>query len=522
MTARDSLCALSAVQQSKALAQKETTSRELTEAHLARIDRLNPKLNAFCAVFHERALADADASDARRKSGDPRGPLDGVPVSVKECFDLEGQATTLGLTNRKDHKAPADAALVQLVREAGGVILGRTNNPQLLLSHETRNPVFGQTNNPWSLGHVPGGSSGGESSAIAAGLSPLGLGSDLGGSIRVPAHFTGIAGLKPTLDRWPWRGGNTGITGQEAVRGMAGPMARTSEDLGFFMGALDPARMTELDPRVPPLPWVSPSTIDVRKLRVGVVRQDFLVKPSPAVTRALDEAAAHLRAFGCDVIDFEIPDLLEGIARYSAALSSDGGKTLAGRLAGGVVDPMMAALLSQVRVPNTLRRVLAMVLRRHGDDALATVFSRAGERSLQSYYKLTADIRAYRFTVLDAMAKARVELLLTPPFATPALEHLTSGEFLLGGTYAMLFNELQLPAGTAPVTRVRDNELAPQRTQLRLEKVASRIDAKSKGLPVGVQVVGRPWAEAQVLAAMQVVEEGARAGSEFPRTPVEL
>lgn len=521
MATVDPLCALTAVEQSQLLSRREVNSVELVGAHLSRIARLNPVLNAFCEVLGEEALAAAAASDARRSQGRALGPLDGLPVSVKECFDFKGRPTTLGLVQRKGRRAPDDAALVKMVRESGGVIVGRTNNPQLLLSHETRNPVFGQTNNPWSLAHAPGGSSGGEAAALASGLSAVGLGSDLGGSIRVPAHFTGIAGLKPTLDRWPWRGGNTGISGQEAVRGMSGPMARTSRDLALLMGAFDPRRMTALDGRVPPLVWEDPAHVDVSKLRVGVVRRPVLVAPSPALSRAVLEAEAHLHGAGCATVDFELPELLDGIARYSAALTADGGETLTRHLRGGPVDPLMKTLLDQVSVPNWMRQGLSVLLRATGDGDLAHVFARAGRRSVASYYQLTDEIRGYRLRFLDAMDAAGVDLLLLPPFATPALPHLSSGEFLLGGAYAMLFNELQLPAGTVPVTRVRAGECALARPPLRLEKVAARIDARSAGLPVSVQVVGRPWAEATVLAAMHAIEERARACPEFPKTPLE-
>lgn len=521
MAPPDALCRLTASQQSRLLAAREVSSRELVQAHLDRIGAVDPRLHAFCAVFPEQALAGAAESDARRARGAARGPLEGLPVSIKECLDWQGLAVTLGLPGRVGHRAPADAAVLTLVREAGAVPLGRTNNPQLLVSYETRNPLYGQTNNPWSLQHAPGGSSGGESAALAAGLSPLGLGTDLGGSIRVPAHFTGTAGLKPTLDRWPMRGANTGMPGQEAVRGMAGPMARTTADLVLMMGAFEPRRLTELDGRTPPLPWQDPARIALDRLRVGVVRGALVVQPSPAVARAVEEAAGHLRAAGCAVEEFELPEALDLVARYSAALTADGGATFRERLRGGAVDENMRALLRQVQVPNALRRVLGALLERRGDVALARVFRKAGQRTLPSFYKLTDEIRGARGRFLDALAARRLDLLLLPPFATPAVPHLASGEFLLGGAWSMLFNLLQLPAGVVPVTRVRADETSPARSALRLEAQAARIDARSAGLPVGVQVVGRPWEEHLVLAAMQAVEERARAAPGFPHTPVD-
>ena len=222
------LCRKTAVELCRLLAAGEISSEELTRAHLDRIDRVDARVKAFTMVLRHEALAAARRADEERRRGDARSPLHGLPISVKESLDMAGLASTLGAVSRKTHRAGEDAVVIELLRDAGAVILGRTNVSQLLLYHESRNPLFGQTANPWSLDHTPGGSSGGEGAAIAAGMSPLGVGTDVGGSIRVPAHFSGIAGLKPTLDRWSNGGSNTALRGQEAVRSQVGPMARTA------------------------------------------------------------------------------------------------------------------------------------------------------------------------------------------------------------------------------------------------------------------------------------------------------
>src|SRR5579863_9046274 len=255
---------------SSMLARGETSAREVLLAHLDRIGRTDGRIHAFTEVLKDRALDDADASDARRRRGESRGPLDGMPVTFKECFDIEGRPTTLGIPAWRDRVATRDAAMVTLVREAGAVVLGRTNLSQTMLFAEASNPVYGRTNNPWSAAHTPGGSSGGEGAAIAAGMSPLGVGTDIGGSIRTPAHFCGVAGFKPSLDRLPMRGYRTVLAGQEAVRGMGGPLARTVGDLTLFFRALDAARLAELDPRVPPLSFGDPEAVRLEGLAVGV------------------------------------------------------------------------------------------------------------------------------------------------------------------------------------------------------------------------------------------------------------
>ena len=179
---RQSATALSAM-----LRRREVGARDVLRAHLERIDAVDGRIHAFTEVLREQAQADAEASDARRARGEERGPLDGVPVTVKECFDVAGRATTLGIPSWAGRIAERDAAMVTALRQAGAVVLGRTNLSQTMLYVEARNPVFGQTSNPWSSAHSPGGSSGGEGAAVAAGMSALGVGTDIGGSIRTPA-----------------------------------------------------------------------------------------------------------------------------------------------------------------------------------------------------------------------------------------------------------------------------------------------------------------------------------------------
>jgi fatty acid amide hydrolase len=503
------------------LEKKEISSREATLAHLEQIARHDADLHAFTEVFREDALKAADAADKARAAGEVPSRLLGLPVSVKECFDIAGKPTTLGVPSRQKNLASRDAALVEHLRLMGAVILGRTNIPQLLLSYESRNPIWGAVKNPFALDRTPGGSSGGEAAALAAGLSPFGLGSDLGGSIRVPAHFTGTAGLKPTLDRIPARGCQTGLPGQEVVRGMPGPMARTSRDLALWFSTLDPQWMAKADGRVPPLPWIDPAQIEVAKLRVGVVQPGpFFVAPSAAIARSIEDAGNLFRAAGCDVVPFEIPDVVGLYALQASAISSDGGAVINGALSGNATDPVFQALLANFRRGRGMRAVASMVLKRRGDPLVSEVIGRMGKRPVQELWSLTALTRATRQTFLDAMAKERIDLLLCPPFATPAAQHTTTAEFMPAGAYSSIFNVLQLPAGVLPFTTVRESETARPASASALDKMAAGIDLNSAGLPIGVQLIGRPWEEHLVLAAMIELEGRARASPEFPLTPI--
>jgi fatty acid amide hydrolase len=506
---------------SSLLARGEVAAREVLDAHLERIEAVDGRVRAFTEVLREQALADAEASDARRRRGEARGPLDGVPVAIKECFDVAGRATTLGLPSWRGRIAERDAAMVTLLRDAGAVILGRTNLSQTMLFVEARNPLFGQTGNPWSLARSSGGSSGGAGASLASGTSPLGVGTDIGGSIRTPAHFCGVCGLKPTLDRLPMRGYRAVLAGQEAVRGMGGPMARSVGDLVLFLRAIDPRRASELDPRVPPLAWDDADGVRLEGLRVGVFCDDGIMPASRALVRAVHRAGEALRARGCEVFPFDPPDVKSAILGYLAALSADGGEALLAALAGGEVDPVLEPMRQLARVPTTARRVVVGATRAFGQDGLALMLGAMGEKSVGELWRVTDRLRAYLTTMLEAMDAQRIDLLLCPPYATCALPHGGSKGFTLASSYSILFNVTQFPAGVVPVTRVREDEASRPSGRDTVTQRAAEADAGSAGLPVGAQVVGRPWRDHVVLAAMRAIEADVAGESDFPATPID-
>ena len=214
-----------------AVAASEMSAADVVGAHLRRIEAVDARLNAFVDLDAGRALAAARAQDDRAARGEPRGPLGGVPVTVKSAIEVEGLRCETGSASRRDVRASADAVVVARLRAAGAIVLGTTNVAEMLMGYETANPLHGTTRNPWDLDRTPGGSSGGEAAAIAAGCSAGGIGSDGGGSIRVPAHFTGICGLKPTPGRVPSTGHQPACLGPFSVIGAVGPMARTVADV---------------------------------------------------------------------------------------------------------------------------------------------------------------------------------------------------------------------------------------------------------------------------------------------------
>jgi amidase len=225
------LTAMSATALAAAIRQKRVSSREVVQAYLDRIDQVNPQINAVVQLRHDAALAEADAADAALSRRESKGPLHGVPITIKDLFEVAGVISSAGTWGRRNFIPAQDATAVARLKTAGAIILGLTNTPELGIAITSDNIVYGRTNNPYELGRTPGGSSGGEGAIIAAGGSPFGIGSDAGGSIRIPSHFCGIAGIKPTSGRASRTGHFSGPGGAGDKLWQIGPMSRFVEDL---------------------------------------------------------------------------------------------------------------------------------------------------------------------------------------------------------------------------------------------------------------------------------------------------
>jgi fatty acid amide hydrolase len=516
----DDIWQLSACEIRDGLAQGTFSSVDVVQAHLARIDQVNPKLNALVHRFDEEALKGAQASDQRREKGESVGPLDGIPMTIKESLATVGTPVTLGIENRRNEPTPRDSVVVELLRKQGAIILGKTNIPQLLLCHETDNKIWGRTPNPFDHERVPGGSSGGEAAAIASGMAPWGVGTDIGGSIRVPAAFCGISGLKPTVDRWSNLRSYTALMGQETVRGQCGPMARRAKDVAFLFRALDSPMHATLDPGVAPVSTPDPASVSLAGLKVGYYSDDGFLAASPSVARGVEEAAKLLEAAGATVIPFTPPSQNELITLYYSALSSDGGATVRERLKGDALIPQLKMLMRSANMPNTVRKGAAWLLGKKGEHRIERVLKAVGAKSVNTYWKLNAQRSAMRLEALAAWDKSQLDIVLCPTHATVALRHGDSADFSAAGSYSMRYNLLNFPAGAVPVTTVSDEDQPRATPRDRIEKVAASVEKGSKGLPVGIQVVGRPFEEHKVLAAMIAIDEGAQGHTHFPQTPV--
>jgi amidase len=303
------LTSASATSLARLIAGREVTARDVVETHLRRIEAVNGDVNAVVQLDAERALAAADAADGAVARGEPLGPLHGVPFTVKDTIAAAGIEMAMGAPERVGVVATDDATAVARVKAAGGILLGKTNCPVYGGGIETDNPVYGRSSNPYDLTRTPGGSSGGEAAIIAAHGSPCGLGTDSGGSVRLPAHFCGLASLKPSAGRVPLTGvlddeGPLGTLGDP--RTQIGPLARSAEDVALLLRVV--AGPDGSDGGVAPVPLGDPGEVDLRGLRVAVQTDNRLAAPTPETIAAVGAAADALAAAGAAVAEARHPD----------------------------------------------------------------------------------------------------------------------------------------------------------------------------------------------------------------------
>lgn len=514
------LYALSATEMLAQLNAGEVTSVALVQALHARADAMESVVRGFTAQYREAALKRAQEADAARAEGVSLGPLHGLPVTIKENLAYEGTPATLGIRARLDRLSEDTAPVVQALIDAGAILLGKTNVPQLLLSMETDNDLWGPSHNPWNVGRVTGGSSGGEGALIASGISPAGIGTDIGGSIRIPAAWCGITGLKPTWSRWSVRGQAGGQPGQEAIHAQCGPMARTVDDLILLMQALTPA-MHALDPTVPPLSFPRRLKKSVKDLVVGVYETDGVFQPAASVRRAVREAAAALEEAGATVIRYEPSRCWDLFDTYFGLLSADGFATAIRQLEGEPLTQQLGLVGRVGRLPGAVRKGLAGALGVAKESRVQRLMKALGEKTVEHTWALQARRDRLKSHELAAWSAQGIDVLLCPATVTPAALPYRTADWSIGAWHTMRYNLLDLPAGVVPVSRVRADEQVRAVLDDRLDRRAAEFEADSEGLPVAAQVVGRPWEEDTVLRVMRAIEAGVRDGESYPSTPID-
>ena len=512
----------SAGELARLIAEGIVSARAVLEAHIARIEAVDEQLNAVVARRFDAARAEADAVDAALARGETLGPLGGVPITVKEQFHVKGMATTFGLPTRSELLEDSEGPLVTRLRDAGAIIVGKTNVAELLFYQEGDNPLFGRTNNPWDLERTSGGGSGGEGAIIAAGGSPLGLAADIGGSIRTPAHFCGIQGLRPTsgrltnLDSPP----ELFFPGMDAVVLDPGPMARTVADLDLAMQVLAAPGLEKLDPKIPPVPWPDRNAVSIEGLRIGVFEDDGYWPASPALRRAVREAAEILTERGAIVEPFADPDPEAATRFYFSFLTADGVRWPKKLLKGNPRDRRVKMLLRISWVPAWLTDPIAGLLSKVGQPRLANGFRWSKKLSTEAYWDLLEQRGEWRARFLAQMDEQKLDAIICPPHTVPAMRHGATYFLYDTPSYLMRFNVLGMPAGSVAATRVRpDEETDRPQTRDQVDRAARETEVGSAGLPVGVQVAARHWREDIVLAVMAVLEEEFSKRPDYPSRP---
>jgi len=452
----------SATHQLELLQSRAISVSELAEAHIRHIERLNPALNAFADFDPDQVRARARLHHAWQGTRSRR-PLFGLPVTVKSSIATRGMKCEIGSLLHKGDVPLHDAPAVVRLRAAGALILGTTNCPEFLMAYETDNLLHGRTSNPWDLTRTPGGSSGGESAAIAACMSAAGLGSDSGGSVRIPAHFTGICALKPTPGRIPGRGHLPPCVGPFQILGAIGPMARTIADVTLLFRQIsgqDPA-----DPASPPVSLRTPTLEELRSNRIGYFEDDSLIPVTPETRAALQSAATALRDAGFRVEPFR-PSTLESLRQlWWKFFVQCGAMFYAPQIHGREQD------LSPV-----FNEFLAIA---------ASVPALTSAELLSAW----AELDLLRAKTLEELRSYPV--LLCPVASVPAFRHgertfAVEGrqvDYLDAWRHTQWFNALAAPAAVIPVGQ------SPQ------------------GLPIGVQIVARPFEDESALGIAAFVDQ---------------
>jgi amidase len=449
---------LAGVEQARLIRERRISSREVVQAHLDRIAQVNPTLNAVVQVLADEALHAADEADGRAAKGQTLSPLDGVPFTIKDSIDVCGTtstAGTVGLTNAPP--AQSDATLVARLRSAGAIPIAKTNLPDLLFAFETDNLIFGRTNNPYDITRTCGGSSGGEAALIAACGSPLGLGSDAAGSVRLPAHFCGIASIKPTSGRLARTGHVPPAGGWIEMLWQIGPMARHVADLRAMMPLL--AGPDGLDHTMVDLPYHDPDRVRLRDLRVAFFTNNGIVPADSQTSEAVRAAARRLEGEGMSIQESRPPGIEESFDLEMKIIGPDGGDGLR----------QFLQTVGSDRTHPLLNQWLAKL------EPYRTNIDGFAE-----YWNSLHQFRARMYAFLE-----HYDVILSPVYPTTALPHGTStlDENFIGFSYTMTHNLTGWPAAVV------------------------RCAQSAAGLPIGIQIAARPWREDIALAVASRLEQ---------------
>jgi len=433
-----------------AIAERRRSSREVVEAHLRRVEEVNPRVNAVVTLA-DGALDRADAADADLARGRAQGPLHGVPITLKDSIDTAGLRTTAGTVGWRDRIPDRDATVAHRLKAAGAIVIGKTNTPEFTWSDQTVNDVFGRTNNPWDLERSPGGSSGGSAAIVAVGGSPLDIGSDTADSIRMPSHYCGVAGIKPTQGRVSRVGHNPAFHGIVGSWTQLGPIARSVDDLVLALSII--AGPDGHDPHVQPIELRNPADVRVRDLRIAFFTDNGITTPTQSTVEVVRSAAGALKDAGAAVTEQLPPGIVDLARLWWPIVLADG-------------HAWLRRLITRAGTPGTGWYTWL------DDYPIATT---------AELTKLLEEVDAARGALFEFMRD--VDVIVSPAGPKPPFRHDEAADTDVNvDTYCEAHNLSGYPSLVVP-GGVRD------------------------GFPIGVQIVARPWREDVAFAAGKVVEQ---------------
>ncbi|EPS26957.1 hypothetical protein PDE_01897 [Penicillium oxalicum 114-2] len=471
------------------LSSAEVTSLELTRAFAKRASVAHQLTTCCTEIFFEEAFATAKfLDDHLARTGATVGPLHGLPVSIKDLFSVKGVDTSIGWVGLTNNPAPADKAVARTLRRLGAVLYVKTNLPQSMMMSDSYNHVFGQCVNPLNRRLISGGSSGGESSLVAARGSALGIGTDLGGSIRIPASLCGLYGLSPSPGRHPYERGHPG---QDIIRSVAGPMSCSLATIERYMEALPSALPWEIDQHVTPVPWRrSLAALSTRRLRIGFLVDDGVVKVQPPIARAVSEVVGALRDAGHEVFEWDASSHAYAYQLWEKAILSDGGEGC------------------RKKIEMTGEPLIEGMLVGTGKDLLTT----------SETHQLNADKYLYESEYLERWATSKIDALIMPNTPWVGYEPWTWVKSNAYVGYTSIWNLLGYAALAVPATIVsREKDIpdhewlahVPRNAGDQFNKEQYDIDLID-GMPVGVQVVGGRFGEEKCVSVAKAIEQAMR------------
>ncbi|KAM6305331.1 vitamin D3 hydroxylase-associated protein-like [Aegotheles albertisi] len=440
-----------------------------------------------------------------------KGLLYGIPISIKDHIGHKGHLLTCGLVQCLGTLAQEDSVLVKVLKRQGAIPFAMTNVSQSLFSYDCSNPIFGQTLNPFNSQKTPGGSSGGEGALIAGGGSILGIGSDVGGSIRLPSSFCGLCGLKPTTERLSWSGMTGPVDGILAVPCALGPMARDVDSLALCMKALLCEEMFWLDPTVPPIPFDEEVYSSSGPLRIGYYDTDGYFPLPPCMRRAVQETRGALQAAGHQLVPFSPPRIHYVMTElFLKTFFADGGHAWLDVFTGNIVDPSLKPQVNCCKIPRLVKKLLALILKPVFPRLADYLSALSGMGSVKEMWNHHHQLEAYRTEFITRWRELQLDVVLCPVLG-PAFTTGYPGKLLTAISSTMLYNVLNFPAGVVPVSKVTEAD----EEELKLyrgycddpwDRMLKQAVAGAVGLPVAVQCVALPWREELCLRFMKEVE----------------